>query len=108
MRVPRVDVLLWRKDCYARIFLFLEEPLQVEELWSDQLILEMSQPTHVQRIDLQLQKLLLLRGERFNPLVLVEFGNRRRRPVRDFNLGFRRTEKRSDAPIALGLLGTIW
>lgn len=70
--LPRIDILFRRKDLGFGILFFLEEALQVQELSSHHLILEISKPALVQSIDLQLEQLLLLRRERRHPFVLVK------------------------------------
>jgi hypothetical protein len=42
--LPRIDILLWRKDLDIGIFLLLQESFQVQEFSADHFILQVSEP----------------------------------------------------------------
>jgi hypothetical protein len=52
--------------------LLLKEPLEVQELRSDNFILQMSEPALVERVYLKSEKLPLVGSELRNPGLLVE------------------------------------
>lgn len=113
---PAVHVLEGWEDLLACLALALQELLEVEEGLVSQVVGEIRQPGVVQRLDLELQQLLLLVGEGVDPLLLVEFGcfagrwrciRFRRVRVLSTRNGFGRSEERGDGGV-LGLLGWVF
>ena len=74
MYIPRIDILQRREDLLPTLSLLLQEPLEVQELGRRDFILQMCQPRLVQRVNLELEELLLLVGEFCYPRIFVEFG----------------------------------
>jgi len=97
--IPRINLILWRKDLHARVFLFLEEPLQFQKLRSHQFLLKPSQPALIHGVNLELKQSPLLQRQRIHPFLLVEVGGHNTGRfgvgVRGFSLGG--TEERGDA-----------
>ena len=73
--IPAVDILLGRKHFLAGGRLAVEKLLELEELLGDELVLEQGQPALVERVNLELEQLPLLGGERGGPFGLVELGS---------------------------------
>lgn len=74
---PGVDIFERGEDGLALLFLLLQEALQVQELGSEDLVLEMGQPALVEGVDFELQEVSLLIRQLGDPFLLVELGRRR-------------------------------
>ena len=96
---PGIHVLHRGVHCLPAFQFLLEEALQLEEAGADQHLLQVRQPALMQRVDLQLEQLLLLVGKLRDPRVLVKFCRRGRAL-----LGLGGAEERRDAAIDLCLL----
>jgi hypothetical protein len=70
--VPGVHILARRKDFLSALNLFFQKAFEIQELRSDDLVFEMSQPALMKSVDLQREQLLLLVGELRNPSFLVK------------------------------------
>jgi len=75
--VPAVNVLLGGEPLLPGGGLAVEELLELEELLGGDLVLEMGKPALMQRVDLELEQLALLVGQRLDPFHLVKLGARR-------------------------------
>lgn len=72
MFIPRIDILHRRKHLLPTLSLLLQEALEIQELRRRDFVLQMRQPRLVQRVNLELQELLLLVGEFCYPRIFVE------------------------------------
>ena len=69
---PGVGFFQGREDGLLCLLFLFDEPLQVEELFGHEIILQLGQPALVERINLQLEQLLLLGWQAGNPGILIE------------------------------------
>jgi hypothetical protein len=112
--IPRVDIFHRREDLSTTFLLALEEALEVQEAVACHFILESTQPTLVQSVNLQFQQLFLFVGEFRDPCFLVEDNGCRGWGcrvgfgfiARDHGVGFGGAEEGCDGGI-LGFFGGV-